>query len=318
MILDFHTHLGDIWPVYTGVRLTAEAAPPHYLMLSSRSIEAAEQMFYRQVPPMWTPGFVKHALLTLWRRPRTVQGMTRPNLLHDMQTYQITHSVVLPIEYTDGIARSAQLLDACQDTPQLLPFCSVHPKDGEKLQKLQRYMRQGAYGLKLHPNFQRVRPDDPDVLALCEAYAAYGRPLIVHSGLTGREGRLQAAKKLAAIEFMEPIPSNFPEMPVVLAHAGITQYQAAIALAQTYPNVFLEISGQPARHIRQAIQTVGAQRLLFGTDWPFWPQRLALQAVRQATSADPAATRRILHDNAAALLQVRNSQDFEVKQRDEI
>lgn len=74
-------------------------------------------------------------------------------------------------------------------------------------------------------------------------------------------------------------------------------------LAQQHENVWLELSGQPAQHIQRMIAVVGAERLLFGSDWPFWPQRLALQAIRDAADGDEAVARRILHDNAARLLR---------------
>ena len=157
------------------------------------------------------------------------------------------------------------------------------------------YMRMGAKGLKLHPNFQRVHPNDPENFELYEEYAIYQLPLIMHSGLTGRE---RNRKTFSSLEFLETIPRNFPNIPFVLGHAGISQYEKGIALAQKYQNVYLELSGQPARHIHHALSAVGADRLLFGTDWPFWNQAFALQAVRQATKHDHTAERRIFYENA--------------------
>ena len=110
--------------------------------------------------------------------------------------------------------------------------------------------------------------------------------------------------KFSSIEFIKGIPQNFPTIPFVLAHAGISQYEEGIALAQRYDNVYLELSGQPAQHIRQALALIGPERLLFGTDWPFWNQALALRAVYRATKQDPVVRQCILYENAARLLRL--------------
>jgi len=273
-------------------------------MISSNSIKAPDQLFYRKSPFLFSFEFIKHVVITLLRRKQTFRGMTMPNLLNDMHTYHITKSVVLPIEYNDGIERSSRLIEGCRDVPEVIPFCSVHPRDPEKIQKMHKYMQMGAKGLKLHPNFQHIRPDSPENFDLYEEYAIYQLPLIMHSGLTGREGYFRSARKLSSLGFLEAVPRNFPNIPVVLAHAGISQYEQGIVLAQKYKNVYLELSGQPAQHIRKILDIVGSDRLLFGTDWPFWNQALALQAVHQATKFDHRVKQCILYENAERLLRI--------------
>jgi len=306
VIVDFHTHVGDIFPVYRHILLNQSSPPPHYLMISSDSIEAPDRVFYRNRPRVFSREGLKHVAITLIRRRQTIYGMVLPNLLKDMHKHKITKSVVLPIEYHDGIDRSSRLILECRKTQSLIPFCSVHPSDPHCVKKMHRYVQMGAKGLKLHPIFQRIRPDDPRLMPLYQAYAAYQRPLILHSGLTGREGRFRPHRTFSSLEYVAPIPAQFPAIPLVLAHSGISQYQEAIRLAQHYPSVYLEVSGQPARHIRQAIDAIGAERVVFGSDWPFWDQHLALHAVRQAVSHDSAAEHQILTHNAERLLGIDN------------
>lgn len=307
IIYDFHTHVGDIRPTDTGLSLTEPSPPPHYLMISSQAMEDPNRLWYRKRPCVWSFGFLKHAALTLLRRKRTFRGMTIPNLLNDMQQCHITTSVVLPIEYQDNIERSRRLISACRDVPNLIPFCSVHPRDPQRIRKLHAYMNLGAKGLKLHPNFQQTRPDSPENLEIYEAYAGYRRPLIFHAGLTGYEGYFRRKRTFSSVQYITPLPRKFPDMPIVLAHAGISEYDAAIALCRTSPNVYLELSGQPAQHIRRALSVVGSDRLLFGSDWPFWRQSCALNAVYNAVKPHEAALRRILYENAATLLRLHEN-----------
>lgn len=306
-IVDFHTHLGSITPVFAGIDLEEQSPPPHAVMVSSQAIEDPDELLYRKRLPLQSVGFLKHAILTMLRRKQTAQGMTIPNLLNDMRVHDIARSVVLPIEYADGIERSRLLLEGCHQVAELIPFCSVHPNDPDKHQKLHTYIHMGAKGLKLHPNFQRVRPDSRESFELYETYTCYHLPLIVHSGVTGRENVFRWRRTFSAIDYLARIPENFPGLPVVFAHAGIAQYEQAIGLAQHYRNVYLEISGQPAAHIRQALAALGPERLLFGTDWPFWKQSLALHAVQQATQHDRAAAKCVLHDNAERLLRLHET-----------
>lgn len=304
LILDFHTHLGDIFSTYRGVQLQHSAPQPHYTMISSPDIVDPDRVFYRNRPKWWTLSFLQHVFLTLRYRKRTRQGMVIPNLLADMHQHHIQKSVVLPIEYHDGIARSAHLLKACHPFPELIPFCSVHPRDPQKRERLHHYMRLGARGLKLHPVMQRIAGDDPLLVELCEEYAPYRCPLILHSGLTGREGRRQRHRRFASLELLQTLPKHFSQFPLILAHAGISQFDRAVSLAKRYEHVYLELSGQPGRHIRQALASIGSERLLFGSDWPFWPQTLPLQAVRQAVKHDAVAEERLLGENARRLLEV--------------
>lgn len=300
MILDFHTHVGEIFPAYRECPLNGVAPHPPELMISSGAIEDPSRLFYRNRPHPFSLSFIKHAVITLLRRPRVLRGMTIPNLLRDMQHHRIDISVVLPIEYADGHDRSARLIAACQQTNALIPFCSIHPSDVKWMEKLDTYLRSGAQGLKLHPNFQRIHVNSAEIGNICEVFAPHHLPLILHSGLTGRERR---TRRYADLTEFSPILRRFPDMPVVLAHAGIAQYELAIQLAQRYEQVYLEISGQPAQHIRQALDALGAERLLFGSDWPFWNQRHALQAAREAADGDVAIEEAIFSTNARRILQ---------------
>lgn len=313
MIIDFHTHLGNIRQGSAPIELWQQTPPPHYLMISSRSVEAPDNLFYRKQMPVMSAVFLKHALLTLLRQRQTWKGMTIPNLLEDMGHHRIEYSVVLPIDYLDNREPSKQLLAACAHTSEVIPFCSVHPHDPERIRKLRTSVELGAKGVKLHPNFQQFRPDDADVSDVYRFCNDNHVPLILHSGVTGRERTLWWRKTLSSMEYISVIPRNFPDLVLILAHAGIAQYEQAIALAQSARHVYLEISGQPADHIRQALCAVGAERVLFGSDWPFWNQALALKAVRQATQGDVPAARCILYENAAYLLQLGEKQNDEYR-----
>lgn len=60
---------------------------------------------------------------------------------------------------------------------------------------------------------------------------------------------------------------EFPDLPLVLCHAGMAPFaQEALDLALTRSNVYLETSWLPVYALRHAIRTLGAERILFGSD----------------------------------------------------
>lgn len=159
----------------------------------------------------------------------------------------------------------------------------------------------GARGLKLHPNFQEFKPSDPGCLEVCEEASQHSLPVIFHTGTKGYEKR--PGRIPSALENFEALLRTFPQMTFILGHMGISQYKLAIRLAQRYPNVYLETSGQPASHIKEAIQAVGGDRVLFGSDWPLWDPIYPLKAVLDATKGDLGLRKLVLHENAVRILK---------------
>ena len=73
--------------------------------------------------------------------------------------------------------------------------------------------------------------------------------------------------------------ADFPDLDIILAHAGLSAWwQEAAGVASVAPNVHLDISGwQPMAKfrplefyttLRTLIDTVGAKRIMWGSDYP--------------------------------------------------
>jgi predicted TIM-barrel fold metal-dependent hydrolase len=76
----------------------------------------------------------------------------------------------------------------------------------------------------------------------------------------------------------------------------------ALDYARRYDNVWLEISSQSVGNIGRLLDTLGDERIMFGTDWPFYHQAVPLAKVLMATEGQPATRARVLRGNAARLL----------------
>ena len=234
----------------------------------------------------------------------TAQGMrtthTAPNLLRDMRALGIVRAVVLPFDLPVGARNADTTLAATSRYPELLPFGSVHPFDRRIGERLTAQKAAGAHGIKLHPNGQFIAPDHPRTVHLCGRCGGHGLPVLFHCGPVGIEPK--AAERRSQVERYERTIAENPDTTFVLGHSGALQHQVALRFADRYPNTFFELSCLGLGALREVLAAVPADRLLYGTDWPFYHQSLTLARVLIATEGESALRRAILHDNAVRLL----------------
>ena len=98
-----------------------------------------------------------------------------------------------------------------------------------------------------------------------------------------------------------PALARNPEVQFVLGHAGARDVADVIPLALRHSNAWLGIHGQGVTTLAELIARVGAERLLFGTDWPFYHLASSLAKVLLVTRDRPDLRDAILHRNSARL-----------------
>lgn len=115
----------------------------------------------------------------------------------------------------------------------------------------------GFKGLKLHTIGHAVNPMSKDGQRVVEMAKALNVALNVHTG-TGIPFSLPS--------LVIPFAKSFPN-PIVLAHAGATLLtQEAIIVAQQFENIYLEMSWCAPNQIQQAVNAIGSERVMFGSD----------------------------------------------------
>lgn len=234
----------------------------------------------------------------------TSQGMrtthTAPNLVRDMQALGIVRSVVLPIDLPVGARNADVALAAADRYEELVAFGSVHPLDRDSERRLDEQQAAGALGIKLHPNAQFIAPDHPKTVHLCGRCGARGLPVLFHCGPVGIEPK-PAARRSQVARYEATIEAN-PDTLFILGHSGALQTREAVGFAAKYPNTVFELSCLGLSDLRNVLDVVPADRVLYGTDWPFYHQALTLARVLIATEDDRALRSAVLHDNAVRLL----------------
>lgn len=136
---------------------------------------------------------------------------------------------------------------------------------------LEPYLRDhGFVGVKLHPDMNQFPADSACVdgyLALC---AKYQVPAVFHSDATGSNSgpeKIYAAAK------------RHPSVAIVLYHMGfLGPHNDAIAIVQQSlekkdAQLYLETSQADPQAVLLAIKTLGAERVLFGTDAAYYGEQ---------------------------------------------
>lgn len=236
-----------------------------------------------------------------------VRSHTIPNLLAEMDAMRVERSVILPIvmglPFGDDLAAKWQTaIDRAGVGQRLLAGASVHPRDPDKVAQLEAAAASGARILKLHPTVQAFYPDDEDLMEVYEAADRLGLAVFFHGGRAGIEP--ESRQRYALPRHYEAAFSSFPNLPFVLGHAGARDGEAMLELGLRYDNVWFGTHGQGVTHLDQMIRRTGGERLLFGTDWPFYHLAASMAKILIVTDAPERTEIRhaILCGNAERLL----------------
>lgn len=207
---------------------------------------------------------------------------------------------------TDEQTTNEKTLQVTKENSQLKPLFWAKPgAKGSSVEIAEKFLRDNKfYGIKFHPDFNSFPANSPAVmpyLSLCEKYKV---PALFHCGGSSRSSAkviYEAAKK-------------FPTVPFVLYHMGFnTDHEEAIEVAQMAKTkkdalIYLEISHVEASNIIKAIKTVGADRVVFGTDAVYYGRNHydnylgTLQKVKQGIS--PSEFQLFIHKNAVELFHI--------------
>lgn len=117
----------------------------------------------------------------------------------------------------------------------------------------------GFVALKLHTLGHAVEPSSADGRMVFAEAARLGVPVMVHTGGAGQP--------FASPSHVLSLAREWPDLPVVLAHAGMgVAAREAGLVAQLFPNVYLETSWCGTLDTAMLAEMVGPDRLMLGSD----------------------------------------------------
>ena len=230
---------------------------------------------------------------------------TLPNLLAEMDATRVGQALILPIAFglpfgDDLTERWMAAIKQSGKTERLLLAASVHPNDDARIEKLQRYAAAGARAVKLHPTMQRFYPDEDRMMELYAEIERLGMFVFFHCGRAGIEP--ESTHRYALPRHFEGALKAFPNLNFVLGHSGARDVAAAIPLAERYENAWLGTHGQGITTLAEMLERTGGERMVFGTDWPFYHLAASLAKILIITEGKPDTRHALLRGNAERLL----------------
>jgi hypothetical protein len=181
-----------------------------------------------------------------------------------------------------------------KENKELMTFACIHPGDDNITEKVQEYLNMNIKGWKISPHVGNFRIDDDQSIALLKVLADTKLPIIscsglgvpvefINSGVISKKQKQELSTQ-RILSFYKVL-RLLPNIPFIFAHGGLFEIDSLIKLMKVYPNTYTDISSQPWENIKRLIKEIGNERLLFGTDYPFWNHAFSIASVLRATDS---------------------------------
>jgi hypothetical protein len=242
-----------------------------------------------------------------------IRVATADELLASMDQSGIDVSVALGFAWSEPELcqqHSEYLLEAAaRSNGRIVPFCTIHPSAKEARDVIRNLASGGARGLgELRPasqGYSLIDSSEADLLGW--AADAYDLPLLFHA--SEPVGHPYPGKAGLPLEQLGRFVGDFAGATVIAAHwgGGLPFYALMPEMKSAFAQTYFDTAGTGFLYspdiYRTAIELVGADRLLFGSDFPLITQQRALADLRAAPMPDDARPL-IEGENARKLLRL--------------
>ena len=277
VIVDFHTHI----------------LPP-------RLIEKREELVKKD------PRFAE-----IYSNPKAKLA-TVDDLISSMDKDGIDLSVVLNFGWSSPELcheTNDYIMEAVSRYPdRLVGFCTIQPKSEEAIAELERCIQGGIRGLgELRIEVQTLA--NKEIMSPIVKIAEQ-KGLIFLTHTSEPVGHSYPGKGDLTPEVIFRFITDFPNLCLVCAHwgGGLPFYALMPEVAEALKNVFFDTAASPFLYknevFNQVAQLVGADKILFGSDYPLITQSRIVRVVQQREDLSPEVKAAILGENARRLLNL--------------
>jgi hypothetical protein len=237
-----------------------------------------------------------------------LQNASIDRVLQDMKQSHVKKMVLLPIQGLQG-RESENCIEATRKYEEFIVFGSVHPNETNIQNKINSYLDHGIKGFKIAPHVWNIGFNDKRVFNLLGHLSETKLPILSCSGLAipatfkNLPFSLKKSMETQTAQKYAEVLRQFPDLKLIFAHSGLEQNDAFVELMKQYPSTYADISTQPPANIKKMIHSIGADRLLFGSDYPFFNQAFPLLAILKATNNEE-ERKKIFSINARNLLNI--------------
>ncbi len=246
---------------------------------------------------------------------KDAQLATADELIASMDKAGVDISVIVNIRWTTHelcVETNDYILESVARYPhRLIGFCAVQPQSYEAaVAEIERCIEGGIRGVgEMRPDTQLFDLGDEEVMVpLVEVMTKYKLIMLTHT--SEPVGHNYPGKGSVTPDIFYPFITRFPDLTIVCAHwgGGLPFYALMPEVKQALSNVFFDTAASPFLYspqvYNQVVQLVGADKILFGSDYPLLAQN---QLIKEIRSLDlPEETKDlILSGNAQRLLGIK-------------
>ncbi len=164
---------------------------------------------------------------------------------------------------------------------ELITVGSIHPFAEDVHRELDMLYEKGIRGVKFHNTLQNFNLEDPRCFDIYHHIGELGMVTVIHCGASGRGKDFWVFP-----ENLEKVLHHFRGAPVVMAHmGGITMKDRGFEVLKNLPvytDTALLANRMTAEEFAEAVQRLGAERVLFGSDLPWGALEKAVRLVEEA------------------------------------
>ncbi len=222
-----------------------------------------------------------------------------PEMVAHMKRIGIRRLVFSHHEALWGGMRNEKVMEICKQFPDILRmYVAINPHYPEWIREdLEKFDSWAPYavGLKVLADYHQVKVTDKAYEKALSFANERGLPILFHtwggSSNNGGPVMLEAAQK-------------YPNIKFFLGHSlyGDKEYSKRV-VTETAGNVWLELTAIPGDrgHIERLVEDVGSERILYGTDMPWFDEYQAVGGVVSAKITED-DMRNILYRNVERIL----------------
>lgn len=197
---------------------------------------------------------------------------------------------------------------------RFIGFTAVHPDRSmeHNLRRVERAVQDlGLRGIKINPHAGHY-PNDERLYPIYNRASELGIPVMFHTGVKAPSEGTRV--KFCHPVYLDDVAVDFPDMTIIMAHAGYPWVEEAILVGLYAGNVYADISTLPQIEgalgyevmlptLRKFISAWGPQRVLFGSDGVFNLEE-TIKAVKRADFLSEGDKRKLFSDNAKKVLHL--------------
>lgn len=211
--------------------------------------------------------------------------------------YYVIHSTATKSEQVVSI--NNYIIAEAEKESRFIAFGTIHPDFVSASMEIERILKAGVKGIKLHPDFQKFEADSPKMDTIYDILAELHIPVLIHAGDCRYD--FSGPRRIAHIL------QKHPKIQLVAAHfGGYSEWDEAFDVLAGR-DLWFDTSSSfwklPVSEALKMIEKHGADRFLFGSDFPMWDHASELKRF-YSLGLNEADNRAILFDNAANLLGI--------------